>query len=189
MIKKTIKIAEPVLESDYQGALNLVEENLFKNNLSLEILQSRSVGEILIAKDGDRIVGMIETRRPGRIFDSIDEKYVSINKIKAGKEEIGFISLVVVSTDCRGNGIGKLLVKKALEQQKAWGGKCVGTFAWQSSPEGGSQKLFESCGFVSLTLHKEPWRDYSEKVGPEGYSCVVCGNPCKCDYLEMVKYL
>jgi len=213
MSKPKIIITEPILESDFRGAWQLVESHLFKNNITIGSLEESSIGEVLIAKDGDaasltdkvsagagapaspesgmrgKVIGMIQSRRPGRIFKYIDEKYISLDKIKVAKEELGFISLIVLAPEYRGKGIGKLLINKALANQKEWGAKCVGAFAWQASPNSGSQKLFESCGFVPIKLHEEPWKSFSERVGPEGYFCTVCSNPCRCDYLEMVKYL
>ncbi len=184
-----IKISEPITEKDFLGILNLVEENLYKNNLKISRLKSLSFGELLIAKDGEKIIGMVETRRPGRVFVELEDKYFSLDKMKIPKNQIGFIPLIAVSPDYQKKGVGKKLLMTALQVQKQWHAVCVGAHIWQNSPGGGSQKLFTKIGFTPLKLHEKPWKEYSEKVGPEGYWCVVCGNPCHCDYLEMMKYL
>jgi len=147
------------------------------------------VGEILVAKDGDKVVGMICQKRPGKIFSELPDEQFDLNSYRVAKNDIGFIILIAVYPKYQGRGIGKLLVAKAIEYQKQFGAKAVGIHAWQNSPGNGSQKLFEFFGFSALKMHKAPWLSYSKKAGPKGYLCPVCGNPCKCDELEMVKYL
>lgn len=183
-------IAMPVTEEDFESVAKLVRENIVKDvNLGVQYLKKLSLGEILIAKDRDKIVGMISQKRPGNIFEELPDENFDLKNYKFDKKDIGFIILVVVDPKYQGKGIGKSLVKEAIKYQKIFRAKAVGVHAWQNSPGNGSQKLFESFGFFALKMHKSPWLAYSKKVGPKGYFCPVCGNPCKCDELEMVKYL
>lgn len=183
-------ITEPVTEEDFESVAKLVRENIVKDvNLGVQYLKKLSLGEILIAKDRDKIVGMISQKRPGNIFEELPDENFDLKNYKFDKKDIGFIILVVVDPKYQGKGIGKSLVKEAIKYQKIFRAKAVGVHSWQSSPGNGSQKLFESFGFRPIKMHKSPWLEYSKKAGPKGYWCPVCGNPCKCDELEMVKYL
>jgi ribosomal protein S18 acetylase RimI-like enzyme len=184
-----IKITEPVTEEDFVEAEKIIEQNIVKSDENLDEIKSLSVGEVLVAKIDNEVVGMISMYRPGKVFKTTQAKYISLDKIKAEKSKIGYIMFLVVSKKHQGKGTGKSLVKAGVKNQKEFGAECVLTDAWQSSPNGASQKLFESLGFEAIKLHKQPWLEESNKAGPKKFTCVVCGNPCKCDELEMVKYL
>lgn len=184
-----IKIIEPILERDFEAAHKLVEENLYKHDLAVEDLKQASSGELLIAKDGDKVIGLLNMRRPGKIFKELEDKYFHLKELKPFKSETGYIALVTVDKKYQGQGIGKLLVERAIEIQKEWDVSAIIVHASKSSPGNGSEKLFANFGFVPVHLHKQAWHDYSVEKGPEGFWCNFCGNPCKCDELEMVKYL
>lgn len=180
----------PVLAEDYLQALQLVNENVaFDINFDLEYLQSLAVGEIFVAKNNNKVVGMLAARRPGAIFDELPEKHFSLQKIKFPKEDMGWITLVAVDPNQQGRGIGKILLEAGLKQQKEFGAKCVGAHCWQGSPGNASLKLFKKFGFSELKLHKKPWEKYSKDLGKKSYWCPVCGNPCVCDDIEVIKYL
>lgn len=184
-----IKIVEPVTEEDFVEAEKIIEENIVISDENLNELKSLSVGEVLVAKIGDEVAGVISIYRPGKFLKMIPAQFVSLDKIKAKKSEIGYIMFLAVSKKHQGKGIGKSLAKAGVDKQKEFGAVCVIVHAWQSSPGNRSQKLFESIGFKSIKLHRQTWFDESKKAGPKKFTCVVCGNPCKCDDLEMVKYL
>lgn len=188
MKHEEIKISEPILESDFQEALKLVEDQLFYFSEMMADLKGSSSGELLLAKLGGEVVGMLHMRRPGKIFKEIEDKYFDPKNLSE-KDETGYISVVAVAKECQGQGVGKRLVLKALELQKEWGAKKMIVHASKSSPDNSSEKLFSSLGFVAGKLHKAPWAEYSMECGPEKFQCNFCGNPCKCDELEMVKYL
>ncbi|MEI6498628.1 MAG: GNAT family N-acetyltransferase, partial [bacterium] len=102
------------------------------------------------------------------------------------KSEIGFVVLIAVDKHYRRLGIAQKLLNRAIKIQKEVGAKALGVCAWQGSPEGASEKFFAANKFETLQLHKSPWLEESGELGPEGYWCPVCGNPCKCDDLEMM---
>jgi|GEM_PF-1663390 len=188
MVQK-IKLIEPITESDYQGILEVIEENLFKYDLTLSHLKKACLGELLAAKDGVKVVGVLRMWRPGEVFREHDDKYFNFEKHPYGREHLGYIAIVAVDKEYRGQGIAKKLVKKALKIQKEWETKAVLVHASKGSPQNASEKLFKSLGFESIGLQKSPWLEYSKEKGPEGFWCVFCGNPCKCDQLEMIKEL
>lgn len=189
-IPSNIKIELPILKSDFEELIKIVSENLvFDKNLTEEYFQSMSSGEILLAWENTKLVGAIVARRPGKIFSELKDGHFDLENIKFHKKDLGYVAIVVVDKDCQGKGIGKILLKEALKYQKHFGSKAVITHCWQSSPGHGSQKLFTSFGFEPLKVHKRPWYEYAKKVGSQGHQCIVCGNPCACDELEMVKYL
>ena len=184
-----ITITEPILKAEYKDALRLVEENLLERDLTLEELENGSAGELLIAKNGKKVVGMLSMRHPGKIFREIEDKYFYLKDVRSPKESIGYIALVSVDKNAQKQGIGKALVTKAIEIQKEWGAEAIIAHASQNSPEHASEKMFAACGFTPTHLHKQPWHDYSLEKGPEGFQCHFCGNPCTCDELEMILYL
>ncbi|HOX40800.1 MAG TPA: GNAT family N-acetyltransferase [bacterium] len=186
---KPIKICLPVLQQDYEQAHAIIEKTIWRNELPVEFLQNLSSGEVFVAKSAGRVVGVVQMRRPGKIFEEWDESKFTLSKINVEKGHIGHIGLLAVDPEFQGQGIGKKLIRRALKNLKEWGSKCVTVHVWQSSPGGASEKVFRSLGFEPLTLHKKQLYEHSKKLGPENYWCVVCGNPCKCDELEMVKYL
>jgi len=181
-----IQIVEPILEKDFRAALKLADKNVVAKYLTLEALQELPMGELLVAKDVDRVVGMLSMRFPGRVFTEYGEKYFAIDKYKYDRKDVGFIILVATDEKYRRRGIAKKLLKKAIKLQKEAGAKAVGVFAWQGSPENSSEQFFAANGFKNLEMHHSPWLTMSKELGPEGYWCSVCGNPCKCDDLEMM---
>lgn len=188
MTNKSLKIIEPILESDFDAAQTLIEENLFRFSGMMAELKRSSNGEILLTKSGDEIVGMLQMRRPGKIFKEIEDKYFDPKNL-GNKDDTGYIALVIVSKKYQGQGIGKKLVEKAIKLQKDWEAQKIIVHASKSSPGNASEKLFAKMGFESGSLHKAPWLEYSKKQGAENFYCNFCGNPCHCDELEMVKYL
>ena len=184
---KNVKICEPVDEKNFSESIKLIDENICRDkNFGVDYLKSLSSGEMLVAKNNDRVIGVLAQRRPGKIFNEIADKFFVLDKIAAKKKDIGYIVLVAVDPKNQGMGIGKKLLVSALDLQKKWKAKCVGVHCWQGSPGNSSRKLFENFGFSAIKLHKAPWAEFSQKAGPKDYWCVVCGNPCTCDELEMV---
>ena len=186
MSKQSIKIAEPVLERDFESALELVEANLFKYDLSLDELKSAALGEILVAKKANKVIGMLNMRYPGKIFTEMADDYFCLSRVTCPKSKIGYIALISIDQEFQGQGVGKKMIKKAVTQQKKWGAEAIVVHASQNSPGNGSEKLFASFGFIPTHLHKAPWLEYSKEKGPTKFWCHFCGNPCKCDQLEMV---
>ncbi|OQB06233.1 MAG: Acetyltransferase (GNAT) family protein [bacterium ADurb.Bin212] len=185
-----IRISLPVTENDFIQANDIINCQVVRDSdWGIDYFKSLSVGEMLIAKIGPDIVGVIVQRYPGRIFEEMEDKYFSLDKIICDKKNYGYVVLIAVHEKYQGMGIGKKLLKKSLIEQKNIGAKAVGVHCWQSSPGNASQKLFESFGFEPLKLHKKTWYEHSKKVGIDNFECTVCGNPCSCDDFEMIKYI
>ena len=183
------KITVPIIEQDFKDALKLLHDNIFEDaSYNVKHLKSQSVGEVLVAKINGEVVGALMHCRPGKIFKRLEDKYFDLKNIKADKKDIGFIEVLVVDRKFRRKGIGKALIMKAMEYQKEWNSKVVVVHSWQSSPGNGSEKLYTKLGFTAQKMHKSPWLEYS-KDPKEDFLCVVCGRHCKCDDLEMVKYI
>jgi len=192
MADKQIKvtIGFPVLELDFKAIVKLVAKNITKDvSCGIDYYKSSSLGEVIIVKHNDQVIGMIKQSRPGKIFEESEDKHFYLKNIKAKKKDIGYISWLAVAEGYQGEGIGKKLVREALKYQKEWGSKAVVVHCWQASPGNASQKLFKKMGFSSLKMHIRPWGEYSKNLGAKKYWCVVCGNPCFCDELEMIKYI
>lgn len=188
MTTNNIKITEPILESDFVKALSIVDRNLAVV-MSLNELKGLPVGRLFVAKiDGD-VVGILKLNYPGEELSDYEENYISLDKISAKRDEVGCVVVVAVDAKFQKMGIGKLLMKKGILELEKSGAKAILTHVWMSSPGGASEKLFRSFGFLPIKLHENIWYESSKKMGPKKYSCAVCGNPCRCNALEMVKYL
>jgi len=187
--KPKVQIVEPIELQDFSSIIDLIEDNIVQHDTPMEWLESFASGEIKVAKIEGKIVGFIMFRFGGRVFDDYDEKYISLDKINCSRKELGYIVYIVVGKEHQGKGIAKRLAKIALDSLKKTGAKAVGVHCWAGSPGKASEKFFKTLDFDPIKLHKRSLCEYSRKLGPEGYWCVKCGNPCKCDELEMVKYL
>ena len=189
-INSKFTIDLPLTESDFSAVLEIVNKNIARDDKrDIEYYKSASVGEVLVAKDGQKVIGAIKQSRPGKVINEIGEEYLDLENIKVVKNDIGYISWLAVDKKYQKRKIGRLLIDNAMKYQKEWGSKAVAVHSWQGSPGSASQKLFEKTGFKPLKMHLSPWKEYSEKAGPKSYWCVVCGNPCVCDELEMIKYI
>lgn len=188
MPNSKIQITEPVTEEDYRGALQIIDFNLTRV-LTLEDLKEEPIGRIFLAKIGSEIAGILKLKFPGETLSDYEEKCITLDKINATRGEIGCVQVVVVNKAFQGRGIGKRLLTKGLEVLKGAGARAVLAHIWLSSPGGASEKMFLSFGFRPIKTHKRVWYESSIKMGPARYQCAHCGNPCKCDALEMVLYI
>lgn len=86
-------------------------------------------GFVLVANDGDKIVGSVVVNRTGM------KKYIPEN------------ILVYIATDaaCRGKGIGKKLMETAIEQAE-------GSIALHVEPNNPAKGLYEKLGFTNKYL-------------------------------------
>jgi GNAT superfamily N-acetyltransferase len=184
---KNYKIEMPVSKKDFEEASDLCDKNVvFDAELGVDYYKNLSVGEILIVKDRGKVVAMLAHRRPGEIFNEISDDHFDLSKYKVGKKDIGYVYIIAIDPKYQKRGIGQMLVTKALKYQKEYGSGAVAVHCMQSSPGNASEKLFTKMGFVPVKMHKKPWYKHSVKVGPKGYRCSHCGNPCVCDDLEMM---
>ncbi len=185
-----IKIDLPILEKNFKQALKILHDNIARDSsCGLDHLKSGSIGEVIVARDGDNIVGALKQSCPGKIFYELPEEHFDLGNIRVEKNRIGYICWIAIDKKYQGKDIGEKLVDKALKYQNEWQAKAVIVHCWQNSPGNASQKLFEKVGFEAQKMFKSPWYKYSQEVGPKNYWCVVCGNPCICDELEMIKYI
>jgi len=186
--KLDVKILEPILESDFKEALRIVDDNLAVV-MSLSELENEPVGRLHLAKIDNKVAGVLNLKFPGEELSDYEEKCITLDKINAERNEIGCVVVVAVDSKFQKMGIGRKLIQKGLRELKKTGAKVALAHIWMSSPGGASKKSFESLGFEPVKLHEKIWFESSKKMGPEKYSCAKCGNPCRCDALEMIKYL
>lgn len=186
--KKTIsiKIVLPLLQSDFQAVIDLIEDNIVKYDTHMEWLQKFASGEILLAKIDDQIVGAVIFAKHGKVLDIYPRELFSLDQIGCAFDEYGFILYLVVDKRYQGQGIGKKLVKRAISDMRKLGDKSIGVHCWSASPGKASERLFTSLGFEKIKTHMKPCYELSKKGGPEKFLCVVCGNPCHCDQEELI---
>ena len=165
-----IKIDLPILEKDFKQALKLLHDNIARDSsCGLDYLKSGSEGEVIVVRDGDKIVGVLRQSRPGKIFDELPDEHFALENIRVEKNVTGCICWIATDKKYQGQGIGKKLVDEALKYQEEWQAKAVIVHCWQNSPGNASQRLFEKAGFKAQKMFKAPWHEYSQEAGPENY--------------------
>jgi hypothetical protein len=90
MTDKKYKIDIPLLESDFRAIVKLVGENVTKDvNCGIDYYKSSSLGEVIIAKNNDQVIGIIKQSRPGKIFEELEDNHFDLDNIKAERETLG----------------------------------------------------------------------------------------------------
>ena len=94
------------------------------------------------------------------------------------KSDTAYFQSLFISPKLTGQGYGKKISQKALDQLKSTGAKGVVCHSWVESPHDSARRYLKALGCVSVAQHKEYWKDVD-------YIC-PCGNqPCLCTAEEM----
>ncbi|MCJ8295084.1 MAG: GNAT family N-acetyltransferase [Colwellia sp.] len=84
----------------------------------------------------------------------------------------------------RGLGIGKQLLKLAIEAGQQQGAQAGISHLWKQSPNNSAVSYFSKCGGKLIKSHPDKWNEDSK----QGYECVLCGHDCHCEAAEMIIY-
>lgn len=84
----------------------------------------------------------------------------------------------------RGLGIGKQLLKLAIEAAKKQGALAGISHLWKQSPNNSAVSYFSRCGGELIKSHPGKWNEESK----QGYNCILCGHDCHCEAAEMIIY-
>jgi GNAT superfamily N-acetyltransferase len=90
---------------------------------------------------------------------------------------VGSFEAFAVDPDHRRHGIGVRLATASLEWMRERGCVWAVTVSWRSGRDGSSAGLFRRLG---MTEGPTVERFYLDESLREGWSCPVCGRPCKC---------
>lgn len=82
----------------------------------------------------------------------------------------------------RGLGIGKQLLKLAIEAAQQQGAQAGISHLWKQSPNNSAVSYFSKCGGKLIKSHLDKWNEDSR----QGYDCVLCGHDCHCEAAEMI---
>ena len=82
----------------------------------------------------------------------------------------------------RGLGIGKQLLKLAIEAAQQQGAQAGISHLWKQSPNNSAVSYFSKCGGKLIKSHPDKWNEDSK----QGYECVLCGHDCHCEAAEMI---
>ena len=102
---------------------------------ALEALLADPAHVLLVAADGDRVVGYVNVNVRLRLRDGAD---------------VATIDELVVAAGCRGDGVGTRLVEEAVAIARARGAAAVETAS--ALAHGGSHRLLEAIGFERAAL-------------------------------------
>lgn len=95
------------------------------------ILADAAIGRIYVARDGARVLGMVNIQR-------------SISTAEGGPA--GSFEDFVVRPDLRGKGVGRALIRYAIEQSRAAG--LLRLILMTDGDNGKAQRVYERAGFV-----------------------------------------
>lgn len=91
--------------------------------------------------------------------------------------QVGSLEALAVRPSDRGRGIGTRLLQARLEWLTAHGCDLVVAVSWLSGRPGTSAPLYRRLGFTAGATVTD---FYLEESRRDGWSCPVCGNPCRC---------
>jgi len=94
-------------------------------------------------------------------------------------EETAYFQSCFVDHAVMGQGIGRRLAHRALEDLKRAGTRAVVAHSWKESPHGSSLRYLTRLGFEPVAEHPEYWVDVD-------YTCSLDGKPCRCTAIEVV---
>lgn len=89
-----------------------------------------------------------------------------------------------VDENYRGLGVGKQLLKLAINAAKKQGAQAGISHLWKQSPNNSAVAYFTCCGGEHVKSHKDKWNEESK----QGYNCILCGYDCHCEAAEMIIY-
>lgn len=98
------------------------------------------------------------------------------------KENCCYFKCNTVDEEYRGLGIGKKLLQLAINAAKQQGAQAGVSHLWKQSPNNSAVSYFTKCGGEIVKSHPGKWNEESK----QGYSCVLCGNDCHCEAIEMI---
>lgn len=104
-------------------------------------------------------------------IDSIVRGYCTA--IKESDDTIR-LDAIIVSENYRGKGYATQMIEELLIEFS----NChFVSYVWNQSPENKLPELYKRMGFEKVDSIQDYWYQDSLK---KGYSCLVCGNPCRC---------
>ena len=141
--------------------------------------------EGLAAWEGDDLVGVGVTQA---LVPEDNDYYDTFGRPAHDRLDgkiLGSLEGLAVAESHRRRGIASALTKRSLEWSRGMGCDLAVAIAWLGSPSP-SWQLFEQLGFEALG---ESATVYTDDSTENGWSCPVCGNPCRCHGRLYVKPL
>jgi len=97
--------------------------------------------------------------------------------------QVCYFKCNTVDDSMRGQGIGKSLLLKSIENAKAQGAHAGLAHIWLASPNNSAFAYFSACGGKLVKEHPNKWQIHSIE---DNYDCPVCGSFCTCTAAEML---
>ena len=104
--------------------------------------QLSRMGEVLVARSGEEVVGVVVTMGPGRPYDSLNYAWF-VDRY----EDFLYVDRVVVAPEARGRGVGRLLYEDAIARARRGGRPWVLAEVNVAPPNPVSQAFHASLGF------------------------------------------
>jgi ribosomal protein S18 acetylase RimI-like enzyme len=141
------RIAEVTRASFLAGPYGHIHSNPERERFELDVAARAAWGAVLVALDGDRIVGATSLLRAGT------------PKARLAVEGDAEIRLLAVDPDAQGSGIGEALVRASIAEAKAWGARRVVLDTGSRNER--AQRLYLRAGFqrTNATIPDEPQID------------------------------
>ena len=158
------------------GANYYSKENL--RNLLLQGIKG-NINASLVAVDGDKIVGARITLAPGEWIQDYSGK-ITPAKWDLSKNKVAYFKSLFIDEEYQGQGLGKKLSGKSIENLQMMGAKGIICHSWLESPNNSSQRYLEKMGFIPIENHPKFWHEID-------YLCTRCApKRCVCTACEML---
>lgn len=177
-VEKVLLFADRFIGQDYftTAELDLTVEN------SVDPKAKTNCSFVLI-DENENLKGFRLTLPPGNWSHKTTAlQGLSQSLWKVPLEKTAYFQTVLVDPELRGQGFAVRLSTKSFEALKKTDAEAVVCHSWKESPGQSSRLYLESLGFQAIKEYPHFWTDID-------YSCILCGNPCGCTAVEMIKYL
>lgn len=133
-----------------------------------------------VAETDDGLVGFRLTFPPGR-WSSGRGKGLTPERWPAPIEQAGYFQSCFVDPAVTGQGIGRRLGQRALDDLRRCGARLAVAHSWKESPHNSSMRYLQRLGFSAVAEHPRYWAEVD-------YLCSGCRvKPCICTSIEMIR--
>ncbi len=129
-------------------------------------------------QDGSGLVGARFSLPPGR-WRHGRGPHLSVQGWPCGLDAAAYFQTAFVDPAHRGQGVGRALAARAIDDLRAAGARAVVAHAWKESPDNSAVRYLTRLGFRPIVEYPDYWVEVD-------YRCPRDGTPCHCTAVEMV---
>lgn len=175
----------PLEVSDYEALSAIADERLGTGYFDYAdfVFRTEHPRLNLVAVDDGRPAALISMtpEAPESLARAVRMDLDTLLRDAGGRPVIHFRTALCDSAH-DGQGISGILLEKVISNARELGYGVIISPTWMYNGIAPAEKLQTNLGFRAIGKRKLLW------YGQEGYSCVICGGPCRCDavLLELI---